>query len=234
MNRVKDPIAEAKAILSAFEGIAKVQEAAVLSWFGVDINDLTDSYDSSSESQLDDDVNTNPLPPSTSTATLSRGDVVCVFRRAQCNRFEVVSMGTDMGIDPNVLEGQYEYKTRDLAERELRLLEQSYSAYLQVEARETPSQMREASAINGDILSESESDDLDGYLTTERARAALTKKVKAAHCKCQRDRAKAIIAQKHFLKQKLSKRVSHILSKCPLIGKTVEEFVQDRSVGADT
>ena len=60
----------------------------------------------------------------------------------------------------------------------------------------------------------------------------LQRKFKAIRRKCQRDCAKAI-AEKRFLKRKPSKRVSHILSKFPLIGKTIEEFVQDRSVGAD-
>lgn len=61
---VKDAIAETKAIHSAFEGITKVQEAAVLSQFGVDVTDLTDS---SNESEVDyDDVDSSQLSPSTS------------------------------------------------------------------------------------------------------------------------------------------------------------------------
>jgi len=52
----------------------------------------------------------------------------------------------------------------------------------------------------------------------------VAQKVRAIRRKCQRDRAKAI-AKKRFLKRKLSKRVSGILSKFPLIGKVIEEFV---------
>lgn len=42
-----------------------------------------------------------------------------------------------------------------------------------------------------------------------------------------------MIAQKQFLQRKQSKRVTGILASFPDIGKTIEQYVQERSVGAD-
>lgn len=86
--------------------------------------------------------------------------------------------------------------------------------------------------MNGDIVSESDSDHPDDYIHNERMASALRKKVAAIHQKCRRDRAKAI-AERNFLQRKRSKKISRILSDYPGIGKEIEDFVSERSVGAD-
>ena len=45
-------------------------------------------------------------------------------------------------------------------------------------------------------------------------------------------KAKAIVEQR-FLSRKSSRRVSKILRDCPDLGKSIEEFVSSRNVGAD-
>ena len=50
--------------------------------------------------------------------------------------------------------------------------------------------------------------------------------------KSSRDKAKAI-AERKFLYRKASRKVSGILMECPDIGQKIEEFVKERSVGAD-
>ncbi len=81
-------------------------------------------------------------------------------------------------------------------------------------------------------MSESDSDNPDNYLHSDKANAVLKKKVAAIHRKCRRDRAKAL-AEKNFLGRKWSNKVKGILADFPLIGKTMEDFVQEISVGAD-
>ena len=78
------------------------------------------------------------------------------------------------------------------------MLEQSHAAFHQVEKDQTPLQLREVAAVNGQVVSESDSDHPDDYIHNERMGSALRKKVAAIQQKCCRDRAKAI-AERNFL-----------------------------------
>ena len=64
------------------------------------------------------------------------------------------------------------------------------------------------------------------------AAVVLKKKIAAIRCKCHRDRAEAV-AQKNYLGRKRNKKTVGILAKFPDIGKEIECFVEERSVGAD-
>ena len=86
-----------------------------------------------------------------------------------------------------------------LAQEERQLLQNSHEAYLAIERAEAPAQVREADALNRDIVSESDSDSPDAYLPGREASLALKKRLTAIPCKCARDRAKAI-AQKNYLR----------------------------------
>ena len=88
--------------------------------------------------------------------------------------------------------------------------------------------MREAATLNGDIVSELDSDNPDDYLPGGEA-AVVLKKIR---CKCRRDRAKAV-AQKNYLGRKQNKKTVGILAKFPDIGKEIEHFAEERSMGAD-
>ena len=103
---------------------------------------------------------------------------------------------------------------------------------MEVERTETVTQVREAAALNGDIVSESDSDNPDAYVPGGDAAVALKKRLTAIHRKCARDRAKAI-SQKMYLKRKRNKRVTGIITEFPQIGKEIEKFVEDKSLGAD-
>ena len=92
-------------------------------------------------------------------------------------------------------------------------------------------QERDAPAIYGDVVSESESDNPDEYISSDQKKALL-KKVHAIRLKCRRDRMK-LVAQRRFLQRKVSKRVRGILARFPDIGKEIEHYVEERSVGAD-
>ena len=99
-----------------------------------------------------------------------------------------------------------------------------------------PEEDREAAAINGNVVSESEVENPDSYLeansdTPERT-TLLHQKIAYIRRKARRDRAKAI-AERNFLARKRSKKVHGIVDKFPGIGKEIERFVEERSVGAD-
>ena len=81
-------------------------------------------------------------------------------------------------------------------------------------------------------MSGSDSDNPDDYLHNERTALVLKKKVTAIRHKCRTDRAKAV-AERNLLQRKRSKKVSGILANYPGIGKDIEDFVTERSVGAD-
>ena len=85
-------------------------------------------------------------------------------------------------------------------------------------------------------MSESDSDNPDDYtgipaLTSERAKV-LIKKVAAIRPKNRRERIK-MLSEKRFLLRKRSKKVKGILHDHPNIGKVMEEFIEQRSIGAD-
>ena len=97
---------------------------------------------------------------------------------------------------------------------------------------------RMARAANGEIVSDSESDDGrevyfnindplggDGKELIRKRRAAI---------KCQARRLKAKrLGEKRFLSRKPSKHINKVLSECPDIGKTIESFVSAANAGAD-
>ena len=116
------------------------------------------------------------------------------------------------------------------------LCKQSFLAFLAAEG-DAYDQDRTARAVNGQIVSESESDDPDSYVVvidplSDAGKVLIARKRVAIQRRAKRRAAKAI-AEKRFLSRKVSKKVSKILRDCPDIGKTIENYVQDRQVGAD-
>lgn len=96
---------------------------------------------------------------------------------------------------------------------------------------------RDARIINGEVVSESESEDpqeFEGIKTAmnEASKCLVRKRCIAIKRRARRLHAKAV-AEKRFLSRKRSKAVSRILRDCPNIGETIELFVDDHSVGAD-
>ena len=94
-----------------------------------------------------------------------------------------------------------------------------------------------ARALNGEVVSECESDDPEAYLSTTNplsiaSRRLVAKKRTAVKRRATRLKAKAI-ASANLLSKQVSKRCSTILRDCPDIGKTIESFVENGNVGAD-
>ena len=123
--------------------------------------------------------------------------------------------------------------TLGLTKDQLLLVNQSRQAYIACAAdNDFESQCRAARVINGDIVSESESDH-DTY------QYGLIEPVNKLKCKLafrqrmRRLRYKAI-ATLHFLSKKSGNRVNKILAECPNIGKVIEDFVSECNIGADS
>ena len=98
-------------------------------------------------------------------------------------------------------------------------------------------QNRIARAVNGEIVSESESDCPEAYVGVSdplscAGKELIAKKRTMIQRRARRRREKAI-ADQHFLSRKVSKRANGILQKFPNIGETIEHFVQEHQVGAD-
>ncbi len=123
-----------------------------------------------------------------------------------------------------------------LSDEELNLTNQSYYAFLAAESDQAQDR-RTARALNGEVVSESVSDDPEAYLSATNplstaGRRLVAKRRASFKRRATRLKAKAI-ASANFLSKRVSKRCSAILRDCPDIGKTIESFVENSNVGAD-
>ena len=123
-----------------------------------------------------------------------------------------------------------------LTQQQKELLTQSYSAY-QTTVASNIYEERTPSMLNGEIVSNSQSDNAAEYvdlkaLTIERTRNILARKRKALARQIWWQKSK-IIAAKNFLRRKRSRTVQSVEAKLPDIGKSIEDFVSQRNIGAD-
>jgi hypothetical protein len=112
------------------------------------------------------------------------------------------------------------------------LLEQSYNASLAaVEAQSRDNHV--VASLNGEIVSESESDSaVPSSITSSEVKMRITKKRKNLLQKFRRKKAR-MIAEKHFLSRSISKRKNTILDRFPDIGSEIDSFVCSCDIGAD-
>ena len=110
MEKVEDALEEARAIRSAFESLAHVQESATLAQFGIDISTDSESSLSSSEAELDNDAGQDVFVAQPA-----------VFR----NWYELMSVAEESGVDVSSLETEYVHILPHLSEQERLLLDQS-------------------------------------------------------------------------------------------------------------
>ena len=115
-------------------------------------------------------------------------------------------------------------------ENEMRLIEQSYSAFKSDEEQYAYSRRKMERIINGEIVTDSESDNPELY--NKEQDKALRKKIESIKRSAKRRSAKRI-ANRKYLQRTCSRRVKTITEKYPDIGTTIEQFVQECNVGAD-
>ena len=126
--------------------------------------------------------------------------------------------------------------SRTLPPSDLALLKQSYAAFNA--SKDDLETERDVRILNGDIVTDSESDCGEGYanlssLASPEALQLITKKRKFLTRKVQRLKAKAI-AERNFLGYRRTKPRKTIVDQYPDIGKTIETFVEESNIGADS
>ena len=129
--------------------------------------------------------------------------------------------------DPSVLE---------VGKKEWELLMQSKLAFNAV-SKELVCEERDARATNGEIVTGTESEDTEAYFDlsdplSKEGKQVIIKRRTAIKRRARRLKAKRL-AEKRLLSRKPSKHTSKVLSDCPDIGQTIEDFVSAANVGAD-
>lgn len=191
---VEESIKEAQRIREAVEELAQTQDKALMEVYG--IVDPADSSDSCCES----DEEKEPLEDKTtelSAGTLST--LVTLLIQSQFNCFELQKRSMDVleGRDEAAVLSQFFQKVPQCGfeEHEVDLIKQSHDAYCAAEAEECR-QQRVANAINGDVVTDSESDDPDSYIgfdpKSELGEMVIVKKRAAIKRRARRLRAKMI------------------------------------------
>ena len=133
-----------------------VQESATLAQLGITLDHESDESDlGSSESEADD---TLEPPDSHTESSISKQSILDILRESNWNWFHIISTAEEKGISVSLVELEYVNIVSDLTEPELSLLRQSHEAFLETDRTDDAVQKREAAAINGDVVSESESD----------------------------------------------------------------------------
>lgn len=149
-----------------------------------------------------------------------------LIRRSDYNCFEFVS---EAKVDsPETLLNTF-FRSRDkygFTQNELKLIEQSYFAFRADEEQYAYNRKLVERLVNGEIVTDSESDNPDLHHTKQKI-VAIQKKIDAIKRSAKR------IASKKFLNHTYSRKVQTITEKYPDIGTTIEQFVQECNVGVD-
>ena len=164
--------------------------------------------------------------------------LVQLLRTSCFNWFEFVSQTesslktviAECGACESVLQKVYASRSScGFTEREVSLIEQSYSAFKSDEEQYAYSREKMERLVNGEIVTDSESDNPDLYSKDQQE--VLRKKIEAIKRSAKRRAAKRIASRKYL--QRSRSRVDTITTKYPDIGTTIENFVQQCNVGAD-
>ena len=154
-------------------------------------------------------------------------ELVSMICSSLFNWFELNCRLEEQNIDHTFAEIKIEALLEELIPEERTLTVLSHKVFLHIEDKVMPEQEREASAWNGNVVPESEHEDPDSFLGQDHKaalRTIITYMRRKAH------KAKAV-AERRFLASRRSKKVTGILKTFPGIGKEIESFVQERSVG---
>ena len=236
-SAVEGTIVEAKRIREAIDDLAHVQNNALLATFGIEVH--VESNESEEEAGKINDESMSESDHSSYTGPEGE-ELMTLLQESHLNWFEFcerveTQFHTQLALA--AMEALFSNISKaELNPKELQLTSQSYDAYL-AGRNEGYEQDRIARGVNGEIVSESESDDPEEYTRvtdplSDKGKSLIVKKRAAIQRRAQRLKAPAI-AQRNLLRRKSSKRVSTILTTCPNIGNTIESFVKDHNVGAD-
>ena len=222
MNRraseVERCIAEAKTIREAIEQIVEDEVHSIC---------LSDS-DSDCESDYAEKREAVPLTQE------AKDYFIETLRKSDYNWFELLSQVESCPFlnYESLLETFFRNRTEcEFTPNELNLVEQSFFAYKSDEEQYAYDRKLVERLVNGEVVTDSESDNPDLYNSKNKA-LAIRKKIEALRRSAKRRYAKRI-ADKKYLQHKYSRKVQTITEKYPDIGTTIEQYVQDCNVGAD-
>ena len=233
--RVEECIKEAQTIRESIDKVADIRDKALLITMGLQDCELclSDS-DSNSESDTEPDLfpATTALPNSFPVPEKLKE----ILDNAHYNFFEAIeNLELVCGCKIDFHELYLKLLSLPLNTHERGLLERSFSSY-KASLADYP-QVRDEDALNGYIVSDSDSDNPEDYIgitsiQSERAKKLIFKKRKSLAQKMRRWKAKKIV-ERNFLSRKTSMHVNSILKQFPEIGKDIESFVADSNVGAE-
>ena len=220
-ERVENCIEELKSVRRSFEEVAHTRIKALIS---------------SCELAADSESSPDPVLSESCLSTL-----VDIMKKSKFNWFQFRECVAELDSFSEELNSKLEvfYKGMStlFSDDEKQLIKQSYEAFTAEEELNAPQQDRTCRGLNGDVVTDSESDDPDTYLyTTQDSKlydAVIDKKVAKIKRQILRQQAK-YIEEKHFLGKCKSKKLSSIPTKYPDIGDTIEKYVQSCNVGADS
>lgn len=244
VKKVEDSIEEVLDIRQTVENLSRVQDKAIMLSMGFvpsddssdEFEDTSDegSYEASEELEMIADTQ---IQPSTSAELLQ------ILKDSFFNWFQLVSVVIEMNShisEESIIDSLECFFTLamndELGDGDKALLVQSHQAF-NCDRDRCQIVDREAAAFNGQIVTDSESEDPDQYLglhdvTSDKAKALITKKRKSLRRRARYLKSKQV-AERNFLSRKVSRGVKGILKDFPNIGKEIENFVQESNVGAD-
>ncbi len=228
-SAVESAIEEVKNIRETIDQLAHVKEKAVLSALGVQLSDSSSSDDSSLEEggyqEAPQEIDITRLIP--------------LAKSSDFNCFEIIGKLEENSQDEELHRITVLHQRRHelgFTPTEISKLELSFAA-LQNDIQNSGISKRAVRAINGDIVTDSESDDSTQYVTlrdvfTPTGLLLVKKRRKTIKRRAQRLKVKSVV-EHNVLSRRRSQLVRGILADHPDIGQEIEDFVKDRGVGAD-
>ena len=245
-RRVEEALKHAQYIRQAIDKLARTKEHAVLRALGIDPNE---GECTSSDESTDEDESEEFEPNKENDCSLHLRDNIPgtteLIKTSQFNVFEVIAClqsQCSASVSPiqvcNELLELLELNKLELEKREAEQLKISCEAFRVDDEINSCLRRRVADAINGDIVTDSESGDDPDVVSKastpfdESVKSLIMKK--RSSIKLHASRAKAIqVAKQNFLHRKVSRKTKGIVKEYPDIGEKIEQFVKSNNVGAD-
>lgn len=239
-KQVESTLQHVKYIRESIEELAKSKDRSMLKALG--IPEFSEDGDSSTDDSTDeeDQAEVGDSEPCQHHGTAHENceydvpQVLEIIRKSLFNYFEIFERLRECPMSYSSL---VELVQTELTQQERDQLQISYEAFTLDEELNTSLKFREVNAINGEIVTDSESDDAEDIchvktLLDDSTKQLIEKKRKSIKRQALRLQAKRIVEQ-NFLRRKVCRKVRGIVKQFPNIGDTIEEFVKKNNVGAD-
>ena len=198
------------------------------------------TYESDQDDVLSDtDRDSHALLPSDQHCNPSFDTLLSVLKDGTYNRFVVVFENDVMTPCTEASTRLYEFYSSALSHQltphEKSLLTSSYAAFQP--SKPSAEDCRTASLLNGETVSDSESDHAEDYvglqsLACDRVKDLIAKRRTLNARRMHRLKARKL-AERIFLTQQKNKPVQSVVTRFPDIGETIESYVSECNVGAD-